>query len=139
MSYVDDLLEAYRKFVSLPWQQNLAPAQRVWMAVYPPDQERRVRLHVPDFELATMEAGYSWALIDITASFEHWMARHEYRDQYFESPKLLEAALPYSNRGDRALFANPDASSSWQPVGVSGVSGHRDEKGVASCFDEHPV
>ena len=59
MSYVDDLLEAYRKFVSLPWQQNLAPAQRVWMAVYPPDQERRVRLHVPDFELATMEAGYS--------------------------------------------------------------------------------
>ncbi len=25
MSYVDDLLAAYRKFVALPWQQNLAP------------------------------------------------------------------------------------------------------------------
>ena len=24
MSYVDDLLDAYRKFVSLPWQQDLA-------------------------------------------------------------------------------------------------------------------
>lgn len=94
MSYVDDLLAAYRKFVSLPWQQNVAPAQRVWMAVYPPEHERRVRLHLPDFELATREAGYGWALIDITTSFEHWMARHEYRDQYFEAPELLETALP---------------------------------------------
>jgi hypothetical protein len=94
LSYVDDLLEAYRKFVSLPWQQNLAPAQRVWMAVYPPEHERRIRLHVADFELTTREAQYTWALIDITTSFEHWMARHEYRDQYFGSPELLETALP---------------------------------------------
>jgi len=75
LSYVDDLLDAYRKFVSLPWQQNLAPAQRVWMAVYPPEHERRVRLHLPDFEVATKEAHYTWALIDITTSFERWMAR----------------------------------------------------------------
>ena len=94
MSYVDDLLVAYRKFVSLPWQQNLAPAQRVWMAVYPPEHERRIRLHLPDFELATREAQYTWALIDITTSFERWMAHHEYRDQYFASPELLETALP---------------------------------------------
>ncbi len=94
MSYVDDLLEAYRKFVSLPWQQNLAPAQRVWMAVYPPEHERRVRLHVPDFELATMNANHSWALVDVTTSFELWMAHHEYRDRYFESPDRLETALP---------------------------------------------
>lgn len=94
MSYVDDLLDAYRKFVSLPWQQNLAPAQRVWMAVYPPEHERRIRLHLPDFELATREAEYTWALIDITTSFERWMAHHEYRDQYFASPELLETALP---------------------------------------------
>ncbi len=94
MSYVDDLLDAYHKSVSLPWQQNLAPAQRVWMAVYPPEHERRIRLHLPDFKLATESAEYTWTLIDITTSFEHWMARHEYRDQYFESPELLETALP---------------------------------------------
>jgi len=34
MSYVDDLLDAYQKFVALPWQQNLAGPQRVWMVVY---------------------------------------------------------------------------------------------------------
>ncbi len=94
MSYVDDLLGAYRKFVSLPWQQNLAPAQRVWMAVYPPEHERRLRLHLTGFEVATKEANHTWALIDVTTSFERWMAGHEYRDEYFESPDLLETALP---------------------------------------------
>lgn len=94
MSYVDDLLLAYRKFVALPWQPNLAPAQRVWMAVYPPEHERRLRLHIPAFDVATKEADHSWALIDITTEFEHWMSTHEYRDAYFESPDLLETALP---------------------------------------------
>lgn len=94
MSYIDDLLDAYRKFVALPWQTNLAPPQRVWMAVYPPEHERRLRLHIPDFEVATKEAGHPWACIDITTSFERWMANHQYRDTYFESPELLETALP---------------------------------------------
>ena len=93
MSYIDELLAAYRKFVALPWQQNLAPAQRVWMAVYPPEHERRLRLHVPEFEVATKEAHHSWTLIDITDSFERWMADHEYREAYFESPDLLVPAL----------------------------------------------
>lgn len=94
MSYVDDLLVAYRRFVGLPWQQTLAPAQRVWMAVYPPDNERRLRLHLPAFREATIEHQHPWALIDITTSFETWMAGHDYRDAYFEDPELLETALP---------------------------------------------
>jgi hypothetical protein len=94
LSYVDDLLVAYRKFVSLPWQPDLAPAQRVWMAVYPPEYERRIRLHLPDFAVATKEANHTWALIDVTTAFERWMADHEYRNEYFESPDLLEPALP---------------------------------------------
>jgi hypothetical protein len=94
MSYIDELLAAYRTFVSLPWQQNLAPAQRVWMAIYPPDYERRLRLHVPDFEVATKDSHHAWALADITTYFERWMASHEYREAYFESPDLLMPALP---------------------------------------------
>jgi hypothetical protein len=94
MSYVDQLLAAYRRFVSLPWQQNLAGPQRVWMAVYPPEYERRVRLHVPAFKEATNEHNHQWTLIDITTSFERWMAAHDYRDAYFEDPELLESALP---------------------------------------------
>ena len=94
MSYIDDLLAAYRKFVSLRWQNNLAPAQRVWMAIYPPEHERRLRLHLTAFEMVTKEAGHGWALIDVTTAFERWMADHEYRDAYFESPDLMETALP---------------------------------------------
>ena len=41
MSYVADLIGSYARFVALPWQKDVAPAQRVWMAVYPPEQERR--------------------------------------------------------------------------------------------------
>lgn len=94
MSYVDELLAAYRKFVALPWQLNLAPPQRVWMAVYPPEHERRLRLHLPEFKAATNEHHHPWALVDITTSFETWMAAHDYRDAYFEYPDLLETALP---------------------------------------------
>ncbi len=94
MSYVDDLLNAYRKFVGLPWQQNLAPPQRVWMAVYPPEHERRLRLYLPAFKTATIEEHHPWSHVDVTKSFETWMASHEYRDAYFEAPDLLESALP---------------------------------------------
>ena len=93
MSYVDELLDAYHRFVSLPWQQNLAGPQRVWMAVYPPEHERRLRLHLPAFKEATNEHGHSWVLVNVTTSFEGWMADHAYRETYFEEPELLSTAL----------------------------------------------
>ena len=93
MSYIDELIDDYRRFVSLPWPNNLAGRQRVWMAIYPPDQERRLRLHLKDFEAATIAAKHGWYLHDITTSFEHWMAAHELRDAYFRAPSLLESAL----------------------------------------------
>jgi hypothetical protein len=94
VTYVEDLLVAYRRYVSLPWQQDLAGQQRVWMAVYPPEHERRLRLHLPAFKEATNAHDHPWALVDITTSFESWMAGHDYRDAYFEDPDLLETALP---------------------------------------------
>ena len=47
MSRVDDLIANYQRFAALPWPRSLAPAQRVWMAVYAPEEERRLRLHLP--------------------------------------------------------------------------------------------
>ncbi len=93
MSYIDDLLAAYARFVALPWHENLAPPQRVWMAVYPPEDERRLRRHLIEFKTATMKADHPWNEIDITTSFEAWMAAHDYRETYFEDPELLETAL----------------------------------------------
>ncbi len=94
MSYVEDLLESYRRFVHLPWPKNVGPPQRVWMAIYPPRYERRIRLSLQEFENTTIQAGHSWGCIDITKSFEHWLANHEYAETYFNEPELLETALP---------------------------------------------
>jgi len=93
MSRIDDLIVNYQRFVNLPWPISLAPAQRVWMAVYAPEDERRLRLHLPEFGNASTGAGYEWAVIDITNAFEDWMAAHEYRDAYFANPKLIQPEL----------------------------------------------
>ena len=93
MSRVDDLIANYERFVQLPWPSNLAPAQRVWMAVYTPEEERRLRLHLPEFATASKKAGYEWELIDISEEFECWMASHEYRDAYFANPMLMQPDL----------------------------------------------
>ena len=93
MSRIDDLIDNYARFVQLPWPTALAPAQRIWMAVYAPEEERRLRLHLPEFGTASKKAGYDWELIDLSIEFEKWMAGHDYRDAYFASPKLMQPEL----------------------------------------------
>ena len=63
------------------------------MAVYTPEEERRLRLHLPEFATASKKAGHEWDLIDISDEFEKWMGSHEYRDAYFENPRLMQPEL----------------------------------------------
>ena len=93
MNEIERLLHAYDQFVRIPWDRSLAGAQKVWFAIYDPAQERRLRLRVPDFEVATRNAGHDWVLFDLTDSFAHWLAEHDYRDAYFEDPEAMELAL----------------------------------------------
>ena len=93
MSYIDDLLKAYSRFAQIPWDQTVAGPQRVWMVVYPPEQERRLRMRIGEFEIATHVAGHGWQLIDLTDSFGRWLGEHDYREAYFESPSDLSLAL----------------------------------------------
>ena len=93
MSEIDELLKRYERYVSLPWDRNLAGAQKVWFAGYNPGQERRLRLRIGEFQVATISAGHKWSLVDITDVFAEWMASHEYRDAYFEEPEFMGSAL----------------------------------------------
>lgn len=93
MSEIEALVDAYRAHLQLPWERSLAGPRRVWCAVYDPAQERRLRLHLPEFEIATRQAGHGWSLVDLTDSFARWMAGHEYRESYFAEPELMELAL----------------------------------------------
>jgi hypothetical protein len=89
MSQVNTLIANYRRHVGIPWQANLAGRQKVWFAVYPPAEERRVRARVKEFEIATLEAKHHWKLVDITLLPAEWLAGHEYREGYFEQPNAL--------------------------------------------------
>ncbi len=91
---MDALLGEYRRQLSLPRRPDLSGGERVWMAVYPPELERRVRARLGDFELETRAAGYRWATHDVTTSFSAWLAGLEYHDAYYADPDLLGPALP---------------------------------------------
>lgn len=92
MNQIDQLIHNYEDFAGLPWDQSLAGAQRVWFAVYDKQEERRVRLRIDDFKLATGRAKRRWELCDLTNHFAAWMASHKYRDAYFASPSKLDGA-----------------------------------------------
>ena len=89
MSRLEALRTNYARYVSLPWDRSLPGQQRVWFAVYDPGEERRLRLHLTNFEIATKEAGHDWRSCDLTGAFAHWMAGQEYREAYFKAPKKL--------------------------------------------------
>jgi hypothetical protein len=91
MNAVDRLIANYQRQVSLPWATNLAGKQRVWFAVYPPGEERRVRAHLQHFETATLEAQHGWLVVDLTRLLPEWLSQHEYRDGIFAEPQFLSS------------------------------------------------
>ena len=125
MSQIEQLLAAYEDFVSLPWQEHLAGPQKVWFAVYDPSQERRLRLRVPEFGIATKDAGHSWTYLDIADSFAQWMATHKYRERYFQRPKLMDLALQefvtHVSEEIKAALSAPDVNQN-TVVALGGVA-----------------
>ena len=112
MTDMEKLVGAYSRFVALPWTRSLAPPQRVWMVVYQPVDERRVRARVAAFQTATLQAGKSWHLVDVTDSFAAWLSSHPYREAYFKRPELLSGAALRSFEASIVQTATKDAGQS---------------------------
>ncbi len=97
MSRIDVLRQNYQRVCGLPWDRHVAGPQRVWLAVYDKEDERRLRLRMSLFEQATAQAGHRWHAIDLTDSFALWLGAPPYSDyaaSYFEKPSRLgKAAL----------------------------------------------
>ena len=100
MSVIEQRIRAYDRFVRLPWKRGLSGSEKVWMVIYPPSEERRLRRRIRQFELATTGAGHGWKAIDLTPLFARWMADTPYREQYFKAPQTIQLGL-----GDFATFA----------------------------------
>ncbi len=91
MSAVDRLLSNYSRQVRLPWSANMSGKQRVWLAVYPPAEERRVRARLPQFEAFTLAANHGWTTVDLTRLLPEFLAAHKYRESIFQKPQHLRA------------------------------------------------
>jgi hypothetical protein len=79
-------------------------------------------------------------LIDVTTAFERWMAGHEYRDEYFESPDLLEPALPaffghLVSEVRHGLAKQPDADGVVGLVGAGTLFGLGDAVKVSALLN----
>jgi hypothetical protein len=93
MPTIEGLIAAYSRFVQLPWDRSVSGSERVWLAIYPPREERRLRARIGEFEIATKAAGHGWTEFDLKDEFAAWMAKQEYREAYFEDPEALEPLL----------------------------------------------
>ena len=97
MSAIDCLLNNYLRQVRLPWSPNMSGKQRIWFAVYPPAEERRVRAHLPQFETHTLEANHGWSTVDLTNLLPEWISAHEYRESIFKEPEYFSADSEIEN------------------------------------------
>ncbi|WP_029131812.1 BREX protein BrxB domain-containing protein [Sedimenticola selenatireducens] len=126
MGRIDRLAERYKSYISLPWQKDLAGAQRAIFVVYDKADERRLRARKDLFALSTAETGHGWLECDLTQVFAQWMAATNYRDSYFESPEDLELKLEddfLEHVADRVreVLNAPEADEN-SVVGVFGIA-----------------
>ena len=128
-SRVDSLVDAYARHVGLPWDRGLAPPQRVWFAVYPKEDERRLRYKVEAFQLATAKAGKQWVLVDISDAFARWIDKERYREAYFKNPKMMAPKLTQLLDAvarevvTRAVAAGADEDTVVAVLGAAGLYG----------------
>lgn len=123
MTDLDNLIANFSRQVSNPWATNLAPAQRCWMIVYQPSEERRVRARIQAFENAAHEASKSWQLVDITEEPGRWIAAHPFAERYFAKPEMLSAAALDEFRHQLVARIREQASHAPDPNAVVALLG----------------
>jgi Domain of unknown function (DUF1788) len=137
MSTIDRLLSNYARQVRLPWSVNMSGKQRIWFAVYPPSEERRVRARIPQFEALTLEANHGWTTVDLTRLLPEWISAHEYREGIFAEPEHFSADSELENLAvERVLQActaeDVDAAS---VVAITGLAALFDFIRVSSLIE----
>ncbi|MEY3249216.1 MAG: hypothetical protein RL742_1259 [Bacteroidota bacterium] len=123
-SKVDQLLSAFESVVGEPWMGALSGQERVWFLVYDPAELRKVDLRAGDFETATLRAGKKWISVSMKSCFPAWMARHEYRDEYFADPEVLvdQLEMDFKQEAVRYLAQQIQAADESTLVALRDVS-----------------
>ncbi len=137
MSAIDRLLANYARQVRLPWAAHTSGKQRIWFAVYPPAEERRVRARLPQFEALTLEANHGWSTVDLTSLLPEWIAGHEYREAIFAEPEQFSANSELEDLAVervRNACANEDADAA-SVVTITGLATLFDFMRVSSLIE----
>ncbi|HBI47070.1 MAG TPA: DUF1788 domain-containing protein [Planctomycetales bacterium] len=95
MNRIELLKKNFQRLCEHSWDRNMAGAQRVWLAVYDKEDERKLRLRLGLFEEATHQTGHKWTAIDLTEAFPNWICgpdNADFAESYFESPDSLDNA-----------------------------------------------
>lgn len=94
MSKIKRLIKSYTNFITIPWRNDSAAAQRVIFCVYNEDDELSLRAKIDEFEIVTKQSGHEWGIFDLTDTFADWLADQRYAKSYFKKPDLLSTLLP---------------------------------------------
>ena len=137
MSAIDRLLTNYARQVRLPWSANTSGKQRVWFAVYPPSEERRVRARLPQFEALTLEANRGWVTVDLTRLLPEWFGAHEYREGIFKEPDQFSANSELENIAVKRVrdACTQELANDSTVVAVTGLSSLFDYMRVSSLIE----
>lgn len=93
MSKIKRLVDSYKKFISIPWRDDMAAAQRVIFCVYSEHDELTIRANLEEFELVTKDSKHDWALFDLTDTFGVWLSSQKYAKSYFKQPSKLDTLI----------------------------------------------
>lgn len=84
------LLSSFESHISIPWPAAVSADERTIFLVYNKQDELKLRARVEEFEQASTKHNHPWQLLDLTHSFEQWMAEQDYKETYFEDPEYLK-------------------------------------------------
>lgn len=94
LSSVEELLNDFKKRLSVPWRDDEPPAGRVWILWYDKTNERRVRGRLREFQLAAEQAGKNWREFDIAPQFGAWVAQQPWFERLARRPGTLPTVIP---------------------------------------------
>jgi hypothetical protein len=84
------LLSSFESHISIPWPAAVSADERTIFLVYHKEDELKLRARIEEFEYACTNNNHPWMLLDLTQSFETWMAEQDYKETYFEDPEYLK-------------------------------------------------
>lgn len=92
MTRIDQLIASYAAHITMPLPSGLAASQRVWFALYPASDDRRLSCRLDEFEILTKQAGHPWIRIDLRGKFAEWLTSvdAEERADWFKNPNDVD-------------------------------------------------